>query len=64
MHVDFTGSNNRAMNFLVNLQTPSDEPELTVIEEDDLGNRRRGQVKYSPEFGVLNGDDAMHATNE
>ena len=64
VHVDFTGSNKRAMNFLVNLQTPSDEPELTVIEEDDLGNRRRGQVKYSPEFGVLNGDDAMHATNE
>jgi len=48
----------------VNLQTPGDEPELTVIEEDDIGNRRRAQVKYQDEFGILNGDDAMHATNE
>lgn len=64
IHVDFSGSNKRAFNFLINLHSPSDEPELTIIEEDDLGNRRRGQVKYAPTFGVLNGDDAMHATNE
>lgn len=66
IHVDFSNSNSRAFNFLVNLETPGDDPdpELTVIEEDDIGNRRRAQVKYSPEFGVLNGDDGMHATNE
>lgn len=64
IHVDFSQSEKRAFNFLINLHTPSDEPELTVIEEDDLGNRRRGQLKYAPDFGVLNGDDAMHATNE
>lgn len=64
IHVDFSNSGKRAFNFLINLQTPGDDPELTVIEEDELGNRRRGQVKYAPEFGVLNGDDAMHATNE
>ena len=64
IHVDFAGSGKKAFNFLIPLQSPSDHPELTVIEEDDLGNRRRGQVKYAPEFGVLNGDDAMHATNE
>ncbi|KAL7543508.1 hypothetical protein ACHAXR_012794 [Thalassiosira sp. AJA248-18] len=64
VHVDFSHSGKRAFNFLINLQTPGDDPELTVIEEDELGNRRRGQVKYAPEFGVLNGDDAMHATNE
>ena len=63
-HVDFTNSKKRAFNFLVNLETPSNEPELTVVEEDDLGNRRRAQIKYAPDFGVLNGDDAMHATNE
>jgi len=64
VHVDFSKSGKKAANFLVNLQTPSDEPELTVIEEDDVGNRRRAQVKYSNEVGILNGDDAMHATNE
>ena len=64
IHVDFSHSDQKAANFLVNLQTPGDEPELTVIEEDDVGNRRRAQVKYADEFGVLNGDDAMHATNE
>ena len=64
VHIDFANSGGRAFNLLVNLQTPGDDPELTVIEEDDLGNRRRGQIKYAPDFGVLNGDDAMHATNE
>mmetsp|Transcript_19450 Transcript_19450/g.42294 ORF Transcript_19450/g.42294 Transcript_19450/m.42294 type:complete len:820 (-) Transcript_19450:205-2664(-) len=64
VHVDFQQSKRRAFNFLVNLETPGDEPELTVVEEDCLGNRRRGQVKYAPTFGVLNGDDGMHATNE
>jgi len=64
VHVDFSKSGKKAANFLVNLQTPADDPELTVIEEDDVGNRRRAQVKYSNEFGILNGDDAMHATNE
>jgi len=64
VHVDFQSSKRRAFNFLINLQTPGDEPELTVMEEDYLGNRRRGQIKYAPEFGVLNGDDGMHATNE
>merc|ERR1711957_503748 len=64
VHVDFSHGGKRAFNFLFNLQTPGDEPELTVIEEDVLGNWRRGQVKYSPKFGVLNGDDGMHATNE
>mmetsp|Transcript_3663 Transcript_3663/g.5686 ORF Transcript_3663/g.5686 Transcript_3663/m.5686 type:complete len:154 (+) Transcript_3663:179-640(+) len=29
-----------------------------------MGNFRRGQVKYEPTFGVLNGDGGMHATNE
>ena len=63
--MDFSGSKKRAFNFLINLQSPEGaDPELTIIEEDDIGNRRRGQIKYSPEFGVLNGDDAMHATNE
>ena len=63
--MDFSGSNKRAFNFLINLHTPEGaSPELAIIEEDDIGNRRRGQIKYSPEFGVLNGDDAMHATNE
>ena len=64
VHVDFSHSGKKAANFLVNLQTPGDEPELTVIEEDDVGNRRRAQVKYNNEVGILNGDDAMHATNE
>lgn len=63
--MDFTQSKGRAFNFLINLDTPEGAgPELSVVEEDDLGNRRRGQVKYDNTFGVLNGDDAMHATNE
>ena len=64
VHVDFSDSGRRAYNFLYNLQTPGDNPELTVIEEDVLGNFRRGQVKYAPDFGILNGDNGMHATNE
>ncbi|KAK1733850.1 hypothetical protein QTG54_015377 [Skeletonema marinoi] len=40
VHVDFSKSGKKAANFLVNLQTPGDDPELTVIEEDDVGNRR------------------------
>ena len=63
--MDFTQSEGRAFNFLLNLHSPEDAgPELTVVDEDELGNRRRGQVKYRPDFGVLNGDDARHATNE
>ena len=64
IHVDFSDSGRRAYNFLYNLQTPGDNPELTVIEEDVLGNFRRGQVKYAPDFGILNKDNGMHTTNE
>lgn len=66
IHQDFEGSTGRAFNFLYRLNAPESytTPELTVIEEDYMGNRRRGQIKYGDDFGVLNGDMAMHATNE
>jgi len=66
IHQDFEGSTGRAFNFLYKLNAPESytTPELTVIEEDTLGNRRRGQLKYGDDFGVLNGDMAMHASNE
>jgi len=66
VHQDFEGSTGRAFNFLYKLQSPEgyNTPELTIIEEDYLGSRRRGQIKYEEDFGVLNGDVAMHATNE
>ena len=62
--MDFQESEKRAFNFLVTLKTPGDEPEFTVVEEYCLGNRRRDEIKYAPQFGVLSGDDDMHATNE
>ena len=59
IHTDWDDVDGRAFNFLVGIQSPDDAGPELVVE-----NKRKGEVYYGEDYGMLVGDGTRHGTRE
>ena len=61
MHHDFDDADGKTFNLLVGIEAPEGAGPELVVQSD---SKRRGEIRYGADVGVIVGDETFHGTRE